>query len=126
MKNDKFIISVKTESQKRLYFRLNSSLYLNHEVTTELAKKKDYSTLKEMITIAMLGYEIKDMPEYHITSEFHLDGDLKTSNVPRGHIIQLPRVPKDQHDLDKKLHRILIFLNKDIPEELFEKEIRNE
>jgi hypothetical protein len=84
-----------------------------------------YTDLKGSMSIALLGYKIKPIPDYHVTGGFSLDEPRRIIFKDKfiSHIIQVPRLLENQYNINNKLHRLLIFLDKDSPEELFKKVI---
>jgi predicted transposase/invertase (TIGR01784 family) len=74
--------------------------------------------LKKIITIAILGHEIKGIPNYHVIGSYDLHDyrGMLFDNIATCHIIQVPRLKENQYNLNNKLHRFLIFLDKDSKE----------
>jgi predicted transposase/invertase (TIGR01784 family) len=118
-------LHIEAQIQDQTFFGKRLTFYIMRIVSKNLNKGNDYTELNNIISIAILGHEINEIPNYHIIADFDSceSPEILFKNEIKCHIIQVPKLKKSKYDLNNKLHRLLIFLDKDSPEQLFKKVI---
>lgn len=110
---DKKIIDVEIQvnnlrnTEKRLQF------YASKLLVEELEGGENYTNIKDVIVIAILDFELTNLPEYHTetirVSKEHREYEIL--NCIKYHIIELPKFRKTNKNLSNKLDQWLTFLD---------------
>jgi predicted transposase/invertase (TIGR01784 family) len=124
LKTDKHLINIESQVQAQANFDKRLFFYITKLYPKDLNSGENYNQLKKVISISLLDYKIKEKSDYHDIGGYisykyiDLPGNLVTY-----HTIQVPRILETQYDLNNKLHRLLLFLNKNTPKKLYKKVI---
>jgi predicted transposase/invertase (TIGR01784 family) len=123
LKTDKFLINIKSQVQAQPNFDMRIFFYITKLYRKTSNTGENYNELKKVLSIALLDHKIKENPDYHNIGGHGSFKYLENSRILMYHTIQVPRILEIDHDLNNKLHRLLIFLNKDSSEKLYKKVI---
>jgi predicted transposase/invertase (TIGR01784 family) len=125
LKTDKHLINIESQVQPQANFDMRLFFYITRLYPKDLNTGENYNQLKKVISISLLDYKIKEKPDYHDIRGYISYKYLENlpENIAIYHTIQVPRILEAQYDLNNKLHRLLIVLNKNTKEKPYKKAI---
>jgi hypothetical protein len=123
LETDDYFINIESRIKPQTNFNMGIFSY-----PEDLDIGEDYSKLKKVISITLLDEKIKTEPNFHKIGRYGSFNYIEDPDetIAIYHTIQVSRILEIPYDLNNKLHRLLIFLNKDTPEELYKKVIERD
>ncbi len=111
-------VEVQLRSSGNMVFR--SEYYNGRMFVSGINSGEEYDSLKKVITINILDYDLHDYPEFHISSHFRVDQhpEIVMSELQEIHFIEVRKfLRSNQFDKNNELHRWLKFFDRNLKED---------
>ena len=107
------IVNVEMQVKDNKNIEKRTTFYASKKIVEQLEPKQDYDELKRVIVIAILNYNLTDLPEYLTETVRIIKGheDYELNNEVKYYYIELEKFRKQEPDMNVELNQWLAFID---------------
>ena len=107
------IVNVEMQVKDNKNIEKRTTFYASKKIVEQLEPKQDYDELKRVIVIAILNYNLTDLPEYLTETVRIIKGheDYELNNEVKYYYIELEKFRKQEPDMSVELNQWLAFID---------------
>ena len=107
------IVNVEMQVKDNKNIEKRTTFYASKKIVEQLEPKQDYDELKRVIVIAILNYNLTDLPEYLTETVRVIKGheDYALNNEVKYYYIELEKFRKQEPDMSVELNQWLAFID---------------
>ena len=106
-------VNVEMQVKDNKNIEKRTTFYASKKIVEQLEPKQDYDELKRVIVIAILNYNLTDLPEYLTETVRIIKGheDYELNNEVKYYYIELEKFRKQEPDMSVELNQWLAFID---------------